>query len=160
MICLQRLHTLWGAQDCPAKGAVLHYEYDWNDTMAWQAVYNEQNNFVESVFSGELSDAEFEGGINECLRLSKVHNTVYFLTDCTNLIGGGGLTKILDVALQIASLDEFWKYREAIVAPTTPDALKAIKFYEVALNNRGFNVRVFADLESARLWLLNRKPSQ
>jgi hypothetical protein len=126
--------------------------------MPWHAVYNEQDNFVESDFSGELSDAEFEGGINECLRLSKTHSSIHFLTDCTRLIGGGGLTKILEVALQIASLDEFWKYREAIVAPTTPEALKAINFYEVALNNRGFNVRVFSDLDSARLWLQNRNP--
>jgi hypothetical protein len=111
---------------------------------------------VESVFAGNVSPAELERSFLAAIELARQSGVFLFFTDVAGLTGGHSAGDIFALIRMVETLQLPRTLREAIVfSPSSPFALAApdVQFYEDAARNRGWNVRLFQDRESALEWL-------
>ena len=122
--------------------------------MAWDAIFLEKEKIVHVVFSGTISDIEFQEAIAGSLLLAEKNGTKQFLTDCTEMESGASVLKAIELAKKLSGMDEFWEIKEAIIFSKHERAVKDLEVYEAVTNNRGMNIKIFHDRESALRWLL------
>ncbi|MCX7098902.1 MAG: STAS/SEC14 domain-containing protein [Methylococcales bacterium] len=118
--------------------------------MAWTTKLN--NNIIELAFIGTVSATELKEALLASNTLSKDNNTLLILADCSTMLGGHTLADLYYIISLFESLD-LRKMKEALVLPNLDSSKEQVKFYETACLNRGFDVKIFPDTDTALAWL-------
>lgn len=108
---------------------------------------------VEVVLSGAMSDPEAVEMLVESRRLQDELGIPHALLDCTDVIQGLSYSSVVEMADYIVALGVPSDWRQAVVKPRDLTAAVTIGLWEAAGNNRGMNIRVFGDRDSAVEWL-------
>ncbi len=122
--------------------------------MPYQVCFNEKDQIVETVYQGLLTSDELMEAAMASLKVAEQHQTTRFLGDCTTLDPGGSLFDIYDLVQFYENIPFARFSKEAILLPQIPQAVEDMQFYELVSQNRGFEVRIFADRQVALDWLL------
>jgi hypothetical protein len=124
--------------------------------MAHSISYNTVTRIIETVMHGEINFTELKTVIAESATLSKEYSCCFWLTDYT------------DASVKLSTMDIYQLPNEIqkIVGPlqlNMADIKRAIvtahrtedhSFAEIVNANRGLQVRVFSDIQTARAWLM------
>lgn len=108
---------------------------------------------IDSIYAGEVSPVELERGVRAAVGLASQSGIYRFFTDVTDLTGGHSAGDLFAVVSLLEAMGLPRTLREAIVVPASTLAAPDVQFYEDACRNRGWNVRLFPDRESAMAWL-------
>ena len=108
---------------------------------------------VEVVLSGALDDPEAAEMLVECRRLQAELGIPDALLDCTAVDQGLSYSSVVEMADYTVSLGVPSDWRQAVVKPHDLTAAVTIGLWEAAGNNRGMNIKVFPDRDSALAWL-------
>jgi hypothetical protein len=108
---------------------------------------------VESVYAGKVTPDELERAVLLAVDLARQSGIFRFYTDLTALAGGHSVGDLFTLIAGLEQLGLPRTLREAIVMSGTALAAQEAQFYEDACRNRGWNIRIFPDRESARTWL-------
>jgi hypothetical protein len=109
--------------------------------------------YVAFTLSGVLEKDELSNAFFEVLTQCRDHDIWLVLTDCSSLLGGHtvfDLFGLMQVINQVGGADRF---REALIAPTDPEAAKLVEYWVEAGTKLGVAMRVFADGADALAWL-------
>lgn len=110
---------------------------------------------VLAVFIGRMSPAEVREAALASLALGKEHGISRYLGDCRALpVETGAVLDIYELVELYASMGLDRRIREALVIAGPARPREDLDFYETVARNRGFNVRIFDDMEAARAWLM------
>ncbi|MEI6765993.1 MAG: hypothetical protein WCM76_10150 [Bacteroidota bacterium] len=123
--------------------------------MAVKICYHEDIKVVETVYVGPFPKDELFNSVTQTLEFALEKNTLLLLGDCKGLSDNGSLVDIYSLAEYYLTIFESHKFKEAIILPENKEAAKNLKFYETTCINRGFDVKVFSDRESAVSWLIS-----
>ena len=121
--------------------------------MPWKAKYNDKHNFVELVYLGKVTPQELHQALVAAVSLSKENNTQLFLADCTEMEGGHSVIDLYSLISLYDNIGLKLGMREALLMPSMQSPKADVEFYETACLNKGYNVRIFTDLDSAVKWL-------
>ena len=110
---------------------------------------------VETVYTGSptATAEELQKAVSSSLAFAAEHGAKLFLSDCRALAGGQSILPVYEVGEFYSNRCVSRKVREAVILPRDRLAADNLQFYETTTRNRGFNVRVFADRDSALAWL-------
>jgi hypothetical protein len=108
---------------------------------------------ISAVYEGEVGPAEGPGALAASVELTQRHGCRRLLSDCSGLEIQVTLFDVLSVVDLILTGPTGHMTREAVVLPLDDSVADRVRFYETACRNRGLNVRVFPDRESALAWL-------
>jgi hypothetical protein len=121
--------------------------------MPWQLKLLEKPQAVEIKYIDAISPAELVEAFTAALALSRESQTILYLADCTEMIGGHSLTDLYNLIALYEATGVDWHTKEAILLPSLEATVDEVVFYETACRNRGFNVRVFRTRDEAAAWL-------
>lgn len=125
--------------------------------MPWSIYYDEKTKIIETKYDGLMSGKEVEAAAKETLDLGREKNTNLYLGDCTTLQQSKSLFDIYSLMKCLLNLKVEKNNREAIILPEFKMTAELLQFYETLALNRGFQVKIFADRETALSWLLSFK---
>jgi hypothetical protein len=122
--------------------------------MPWKVSVHPDLPIVEALYSGTLTPSELSDAAGEILTLARAHGRTLVLSDCTTLVGGHSITDLYFLVDVVLASGIAHTLREAVILPHLPEVSENIRFWETACHNRGLNVRIFNDHQSALDWLL------
>ena len=122
--------------------------------MPWHISIHPDFPIVETCYSGVLSPPELSDSITETLAFSLSHGLNLFLGDCTQLVGGHSVVDLYFFADALAASAGGRAFKEAVILPSLPGSAENVRFWETTCYNRGLNVRIFSERESAIKWLM------
>lgn len=121
--------------------------------MPWSLSYDGVGKFVEVVYEGMISASDLFVIAGEKAALAQKHGTIRLLADCTTFTGGHTIADLYGFLEQILTQEFVTRVREAVILPVDASLHQQVTFWETLGQNRGLNVRVFADRASALAWL-------
>jgi hypothetical protein len=121
--------------------------------MAVKIRYHEDIKVVETVYIGPFPKDELFNSVNQTLEFALEKKTLLLLGDCQALSENSSLVDVYSLAEYYLTIFESHKFKEAIILPKDKEVARNLKFYETTCINRGFDVKVFSDRESAISWL-------
>lgn len=113
---------------------------------------------IEVVLSGALADPEAVEMLVEARRLQDELGIPGALLDCTDVTQGLSYPSVVEMADYIVAMGVPSDWRQAVVKPHDVTAAVTIGLWEAAGNNRGMNIKVFPDRDSALEWLTTPEP--
>ena len=122
--------------------------------MPWSIKYHSDGCFVETRYEGILRPDELRAAVAATLEAGGIHHTRSFLGDCTKLEGGHSIVDLYPLVDLVESFDSSRKLREAIILPLLSAPTKDVEYWETAVRNRGFTIRLFRSRDAAMRWLL------
>lgn len=123
--------------------------------MPWHTIVHADVSLIETCYVGVLTPMELSTAVEETLNLVRSEKKYRLLADCMTLEGGHSLFDLYAVANMLWSSGLGHKLKEAILLPSLPEAVEAVKFWELTCVNRGVRVQLFTERQSAIEWLLN-----
>jgi hypothetical protein len=120
--------------------------------MKHELIITFENDYVQIISNGEKS---FESSLKiwtNAVKVCQKHN-------CFKVLGVASSTKMHTTiesyqhGALFHQINIDHKFKIAWVE-LNPDAISSIKFIETVLLNRGYNVKLFQDVEEAKTWLL------
>jgi hypothetical protein len=121
--------------------------------MPWQAKLVNDPPLVEMTYTGSVTANELHEALVAAASLSKSGKTFFFLADCTDMLGGHSFMDLYNLISLFDTHGIGREVKEAIILPAAETTQEATKFYEVACQNRGYNVRSFRERTEALSWL-------
>ena len=120
--------------------------------MPYKVSYDPDSAFIVTVFEGKLSLEELLAEEDESIALAIENDTRKFLVD---LVAYEGFISLIDL---YEFPDRYEKKLRrpiyvAVVQPRSQEARKDVMFYETICNNRGWDIKIFANKEDAVAWL-------
>lgn len=109
--------------------------------------------YVELIYQGQLSPDEVERSAIKSMVAARGNNLKKILADCSELLGGHSIIDLYGLIELFAADRTGPRIKEALIMPTLPVASDNVRFWETACINRGLDVRIFNDRESALEWL-------
>lgn len=125
--------------------------------MNWKTTYLDDEKVVNVTYSGTVTRDELTAAAQSALDLSLEHGTNRVLTDCTTMQGGHSIADLYFHSDWLISVKAY-RMREAVLMPAAVAFNALVDFWQTTCRNRGLNVRVFDEPESARQWLGERPP--
>jgi len=125
--------------------------------MPWTTTFLGELRVVESVYIEPLGAEELMAAAKEAIEVARRAGTTLFLGDCTGLGPSGSVLDIYQLGRFLETVFMGQVGREAILLPASPDAAENLKFYETVMRNRGLEVRLFRDRDTALRWLAELK---
>jgi hypothetical protein len=113
----------------------------------------EPERVIESLYSGVVVGSDFDGAVDEAIRLARHHGRFVFLSDLTDLARGPSPGDLFAMVQMLEARDLPRTLREALVVPHASPEKADVQFYEDACRNRGWDIRLFPDRASALTWL-------
>jgi hypothetical protein len=113
----------------------------------------EVGRYVESLYSGVVGPEEYDRSVTDALDLARARGEFRFLSDLTDLAKGPSPGDIFAMVQSLEHLGLPRSLREAIVLPPASPDTQDVQFYEDACRNRGWDIRIFPDRETAIAWL-------
>ncbi|MBU0517873.1 STAS/SEC14 domain-containing protein [bacterium] len=105
--------------------------------------------------SGIISAAELRENTIEAARLVKEHGTTRILADNSDMVTSAKTIDLFELPKIYDELGVSKASKIAIVMNLVDGRKDMYQFYETVCRNRGYDVRLFADEESAMNWLQN-----
>jgi len=126
--------------------------------MSHQVAYNPDSGLIETKVQGDLSLEEAKELITEIGTAARENNCFLCLSDYRETTMHLSTIEIYDIPQLLSGMLESMgvdaqKFKRAIVVAKS---LKDFHFYETVTLNTGQNIRLFADIEEARKWLLKQ----
>lgn len=121
--------------------------------MPWCVNHDAKLPFLETRYSGVLTPAELSAAVQATINMVRTHELYQLLGDCTALEGGHSVFDLYALVDVLLATGLAHRIKEAIVLPTLPMATEKVEFWELACMNRGVQVRIFTDRQSAIAWL-------
>ena len=123
--------------------------------MPWHASVHPDLPIVETCYSGVLTPSELSAAVREPLTLARTSGRTLLLSDCSALVGGHSIHDLYCLANAISLSGTGYSLKEAFLLPALPASVEMVKFWVTVCCNRGINVRIFSDRQSALDWLLD-----
>jgi hypothetical protein len=116
--------------------------------------YDEERDCLVGSFAGTMKKETLKEYSIEVAKTASKHDFSYFLNDLREANVDFSSIEIINIPgiFHAAGLDISW--RRAIVLPTR---LNKYRLFDTVANTRGFNVKVFTDLNKAMSWLKNKR---
>lgn len=114
-----------------------------------------ESSYIETNYSGELSAVELREAILQTLTLVHNHGIHRLLGDCSSLLGGHSVADVKDFFDMVKKSDKIIPIREAILIPTTPEAMGYVYFWTCLAQIKGMVVKPFEGRQEALAWLLD-----
>lgn len=108
---------------------------------------------LELQYQGLVPTTELLSCINEAITLAEKHQRNRVLTDCQELTGGFHLADLYKEIERLSTAPLPAGMREAIIQAKDPSMQEMVNFWQTACLNRGLNVAVFPDRQTALKWL-------
>jgi hypothetical protein len=121
--------------------------------MPWTINASANQPFLEVVYSGEITSTELFEPVANALTSMQSTDMHLILIDCAGVQGGHSIADLYEFANKLAQHPLRIEAKQAVVRPRHDNDDHA-RFWEVTSLNRGMDVRVFDDRESAIVWLL------
>jgi hypothetical protein len=120
------------------------------DKMEFNVRYNVENDCLIGSYTGRMDRDTVQPYAEEIMSIASKHTCKLFMSDIRKAQIDFSIVDIyyLPGVLDAAGLDRSW--RRAIVASKQ---VKELCFFETVAQNRGYSVKVFADLDEAMKWL-------
>ncbi len=116
--------------------------------------YSEEIDSVVVTYAGLASPAEIQETIRAALAMAVERQCRRFLVDASELQHRGGtLLDTYELPNLFEHLPDVRKYKDAVILPRRLAEAQDLKFFETTSRNRGYNVRVFPDRQTAIGWL-------
>lgn len=126
---------------------------DEND-MSYTINHNASLGVIELTYSGRITGTDLKEATSECISLGKQTGTTKFLVDEVGMDLDASIVDLFNLPnKQYADEEANRQGQVAIILPTSKEARKAVQFYAIACQNRGWFVRVFSERLSAINWL-------
>lgn len=123
--------------------------------MAKTITYSEKIDAVLVTYSGRVALEEIQETIRAALAMAVERRCRRFLVDAVDLQSSGGtLTDTYELPKVFEHFADIRTYKDAIILPRRKPEAQDIKFFETTARNRGYNVRVFSDRQTAIDWLM------
>jgi hypothetical protein len=122
--------------------------------MPWSVTVHSEIPVIETVYSGTLTESELYQAVGETFTLAHKHERRLFLADCSLLDGGHSVTDLFFLADFVLAHESCHTLKEAVLLNGRSVTIDHIDFWETTCFNRGLNVRIFHDRQSAIEWLL------
>ena len=109
---------------------------------------------VELTFAGPITGADLKESTAECIALQKERGVTRFLIDGDDWEVVAPLVDVLDLPDK-----HYWdervlkQTRIAVVLPVSKRSREAVRFYETACKNRGWNAQLHPNRQTAIDWL-------
>jgi hypothetical protein len=116
--------------------------------------YSEEIDSVVVTYSGLATPEEIQETIRVALATAVENRCRRFLVDASELQNHGGtLLDTYELPQVFEHFPNIREYKDAIVLPTRHAEAQDLKFFETISRNRGYDVRVFPDRQTAIDWL-------
>ena len=123
--------------------------------MAVTIAYSREIDCVVVTYEGEATPEEIQTTIRDALAMAVERQCRRFLVDATELEHRGGtLLDTYELPQDFEHFPDIRKYKDAIILPRRQAEAQDLEFFETISHNRGYNVRVFTDRQSAVDWLM------
>lgn len=123
--------------------------------MAYTLEFNRSLGIVELSYTGLFTAQESEESTARAIALGKDHGDADALVDATEVEIDVSIADLLDLPnRQYAAQGMNRRVRVAVVSPKRRQDQEAVKFYETACFNRGWNVRLFTSRDDGIEWLM------
>jgi len=123
------------------------------ESMAWKIQVDPEMGFIHTVYSGTLTERDVKESTVEALALAPGDGPRLFLTDVRDAESRLSTLDIYNVPKQWDALRADRRNKLALVVPGDKKIWSDAQFYETICNNRGWNVKVFAEQAPAIDWL-------
>lgn len=124
--------------------------------MPWKLKLNENPKYIEVSYIDNITPAEFFEAFSSAISLAMESGTKVCLTDCTAMLGELSIMDLSGMIKVFESNEYIRETKEAVLLPSQAALSDNVLFYENACQNRGYNVRIFNDRETALLWLCGK----
>jgi hypothetical protein len=122
--------------------------------MSYTINHNASLGVIELTYSGRITGTDLKEATSKCISLGKQTGTTKFLVDEVEMDLAASIVDLYDLPnKQYADEGANRQAHVAIILPTSKEARKAVKFYEIACQNSGWLVRVFPERQDAINWL-------
>lgn len=121
--------------------------------MSWSATLSSDLPIIETRYVGVMTPSELSDAVQETLRLVQTSGRTLLVGDCSQLVGGHSITDLYRLAASLEASGMVNKLKEAVLLPSVPEANETAEFWETVSHNRGMDVRLFSDRQSALAWL-------
>jgi len=122
--------------------------------MAITIAYSREIDSVVVTYEGEATPEEIQTTIRDALAMAVERQCRRFLVDATELEHRGGtLLDTYELPQVFEHFPDIRRYKDAIILPRRQAEAHDLEFFETISRNRGYNVRVFTDRQSAVDWL-------
>jgi hypothetical protein len=126
--------------------------------MAYTVQYNPALQIVELRYTGRLTAQEARESTSEAIALGKENGDADALVDATKAEVATSVFDLYDLPnRQYAAQGMNRRVRVAVIPPRIPKDEEAVRFYETACLNRGWQVRLFPSRDAAVEWLTGRE---
>lgn len=122
--------------------------------MSWKVEKNEEFGFIETVYMGELTKTDVQESTAKALSLATETGQNLFLSDVTGARVWLSAFDIYDIPDQWNAEGASRKNRLAVVATDESVKPEDSRFFKTVSQNRGWNVCIFEDRQSAIAWLI------
>jgi hypothetical protein len=120
--------------------------------MPYTMEYLEEEGICLITNTDVFTHADFMKQALEALEVSQRKKCDKFLVDCTSMTVQSRTMDIYATSAYYAEIGAPRKNQIALVAPTGTKTEEDLRFYETVCINRGWQVKMFADKESAMQW--------
>lgn len=122
--------------------------------MPWHINVHSDLPIIETCYEGILSPSELAEAVEQTLAIARAREEQFLLADCTTLIGGHSLFDLYALVDVLLASGIAQTLKEAILFSEMTEAAEKVKFWETTCLNRGIQVRIFTDRQSALEWLM------
>lgn len=122
--------------------------------MPWHVIPIAAHPVVELQLTGLMTSAELTEAVAETVRAVREHGVARVLADCRTLAGGHSVFDLYSLASSVADHTAGRSFKEAVILPDNPRAAELANFWKTTCFNRGLQVRIFSDRETAVAWLV------
>ena len=128
--------------------------------MPFSVRYNSELNAVETTFSGVVNEADIQVQVLESCEIAlescaiaAEYKTSYAISNFTAATLKVSLVFIYDIPELCERMGAARPVRLALINLNKENA-EMISFYQLVSQNRGWNVKIFCNVEQAKTWLL------
>ena len=125
--------------------------------MPYTVNFLDSEGIVTVVNSGVLEYKDYSEQAREAHELSLTKDSYLFLADCTKMVNNADLFEILDLPGLYERIKVSRSIKVAVLLSEDAATNEDIRFYETVCLNRGWNVKVFSNQDSALVWLKGQK---
>ena len=129
--------------------------------MPYTMKYDDALGIIELVYKGPTSGCDLKESTSEAILLARQSNTLRCLIDVSGMDLKASLSDIIGLpAKQYEEEDLSRQSRVAILLPASYETTAAVRFFETACYNRGWQMRIFPERRSAVAWLTEETSKQ
>ena len=108
---------------------------------------------IEITYSGTITESDYKQAIIDFVKFNSEKKCLLVLTDLRDMVVTPSILNVYDSINLFEKMGIDKKTCEALIMPENKFAADNIKFYEIACQNRGYNVKIFYNKEDAINWL-------